>query len=118
MTMTKDEWFNVGDMVRTTDPNTSKNAAKEVIKDMPKARDRVLYIIKVYDDIGGVISEKIDATDGVTTSKYRTAIKKLHDTNYITPVGTRKSKHGKEQRVWRLTDKGREHFNQQLMRNV
>tara|TARA_R100000234_G_C4939206_1_gene152152 strand:- start:310 stop:657 length:348 start_codon:yes stop_codon:yes gene_type:complete len=110
--MQKDEWYNI---VRTTDPETSKSAAKQEISRVLKAKDRVLQLLveqggsKGFDD--GMTSEELERYDNVTTSKYRTAIKKLCDAGHIIAFGTRLSSHNKQQRIWFASDQGIDMYN-------
>tara|TARA_R100001198_G_C5136519_1_gene152304 strand:- start:321 stop:656 length:336 start_codon:yes stop_codon:yes gene_type:complete len=101
--MQKDEWYNI---VRTTDPETSKSAAKQEIGRVLKAKDRVLQLLVEQGADNGMTSEELDRYDNVTTSKYRTAIKKLCDAGHIVAFGTRLSSHNKQQRIWFASDQG------------
>ena len=98
-----EEWYN---MVRRTDPETSKTAAKQEVQRTRKAKDRVLEIIVEQGGVTGMTDEEISFHDGVITSKYRTARVWLERQHYIGAVGQRKSKHNKYQRVWFATPKG------------
>jgi hypothetical protein len=99
-----EEWYN---MVRRTDPETSKTAAKQEVQRTRRAKDRVLEIIIDIGGTSGMTDEEISFHDGVITSKYRTARVWLERQHYIGAVGQRKSKHGKYQRVWFATEKGK-----------
>jgi len=99
-----EEWYN---MVRRTDPETSKTAAKEEVQRTRRAKDRVIELIMEVGGATGMTDEELAYQDGVITSKYRTARVWLERQHYIGAVGTRKSKHGKQQRVWFLTEKGK-----------
>ena len=98
-----EEWYN---MVRRTDPETSKTAAKQEVQRTIRAKDRVLEIIVEQGGVTGMTDEEISYQDGVITSKYRTARVWLERQHYVGAVGTRKSKHGKYQRIWFATEKG------------
>tara|TARA_A100000172_G_C3015494_1_gene101325 strand:+ start:228 stop:563 length:336 start_codon:yes stop_codon:yes gene_type:complete len=99
-----EEWYN---MVRATDPQTSKTAAKEEVGRVRKAKDRVMELIIDVGGISGMTDEELAYQDGVITSKYRTARVWLERQHYIGAVGQRKSRHGKYQRVWFATEKGK-----------
>lgn len=114
MIMQKDEWYNI---VRTTDPETSKSAAKSVAPKLKKAKDRVLEIIYNASEIIGVTDEDISDKDYVTTSKYRTARVWLERQGYIRTVSTRKSRYGKMQRVWVVTNIGKSHYINNIKEN-
>ena len=101
--MQKDEWYNI---VRTTDPETSKSAAKQEIGRVLKAKDRVLQLLVEQGADNGMTSEDLEKYDSITTSKYRTAIKHLCDAGYIVAFGTRLSSHNKQQRIWFASDQG------------
>ena len=99
-----EEWYN---MVRSTDPQTSKTAAKEEVGRVRKAKDRVMELIIDVGGISGMTDEELAYQDGEITSKYRTARVWLERQHYIGAVGQRKSRHGKYQRVWFATEKGK-----------
>ncbi len=105
--MQKDEWYNI---VRTTDPETSRVAAKQEIGRVRKAKDRVLELIMEIGGLSGMTDEELAYQDGIITSKYRTARVWLEREGYIEANGTRKSTHGKQQRIWFATRQGKDMY--------
>ena len=93
-------------LVRKTDPNTSKVAAKEEVGRINNAKERILELIVDVGGISGMTDEELALQDGITTSKYRTARVFLERKGLLQAVGVRKSKHGKNQRVWYVTPSG------------
>lgn len=105
-------------LVRKTDPNTSKVAAQEEVGRVNNAKERILELIVDIGGISGMTDEELAFQDGITTSKYRTARVFLERKGLVQAVGVRKSKHGKNQRVWFVTPSGAlAHINYKEKRN-
>ena len=105
-------------LVRKNDPNTSKVAAQEEVGRVNNAKERILELIVDVGGISGMTDEELSLHDGITTSKYRTARVFLERKGLLQSVGVRKSKHGKNQRVWFVTPNGAlAHINYKEKRN-
>ena len=60
-------------LVRKTDPNTSKVAAQEEVGRINNTKERILELIVDVGGITGMTDEELSLHDGITTSKYRSA---------------------------------------------
>jgi hypothetical protein len=88
-------------IVRTTDPETSRAAARSLVEHLPEARRRALSAIASYGDSGATYHDVIAAAS-------YTRITELHRAGLIECSGTRRAHNGRQARVWVVTAQGRE----------
>lgn len=90
---------------RGTDPSTSKRAATLAHPRVGTHRFRVLEVLALHADRGGLTSEEIGLMTGINGVWKRCS--ELHDGGFAYTEGERKTLSGDDARIYHISSKGR-----------